>query len=295
MKIKLLKDILYTHFEKLNNKKIINIIVVGGFNLIDYNTVIKSNIETWNNPQQCKYSDMVNYKKELQKKYGILISHFDPSFPKTLDNIEISHYKDSFNLNTISSPILKKEYYKKDAINIVISFTPFDNLNENWPNNDEPPKFDNVKDFNIIYIICGCVWDKNFPIDIINNILKYNLKTPLDTYNVKSYLYMIKNIELFNKKNIYKVMKPYILPIFQILGDPSFRGFQGNNYKGNNEMKNLIVELLTDDNFKKNFTNEQINIIENNNIWNHLDVNIKNIFCKLVYGIDECKYHLLSE
>ena len=88
-------------------------------------------------------------------------------------------------------------------------------------------------------------------------------------------------------------MKPYINPIFQILGNPILRGYQGNNYKGNTEMKELIQNLLTKQEFNQHFSKEQIEAINNNQIWNRLQPDIKNTFCKLVYGIDQCKYDLL--
>lgn len=295
--ITLLKDKLNTHFNKLNyidKNKLINIIVVGGYNLINYSTVNKTDIETWNNPKQCKYSDMINFKRELEKDYNVSMSNFDPQFPETISDIEIPHYKDGFYLNNELS-LLNKTYYIKNAINIVILFTPFDGLDENWPIKGNLPDFSKVKHFDIKYIICGCLWDKGFPTEIITNILKYNLKTPTEPYSTDSYLYMIKTIKLFNENNIYQDMKPYILPIFQILGNPSLRGFEKNNYIGSAEMKKLMQDLLTIQEFKQNFSKEQIEAINNNNKWNDLSIDIKNIICKSVYGINECKYNLLSK
>ena len=171
----------HSHINDLtnNSKKSVNIIVVGGYNLANQDTVQIVDIETWNNPTQCKYSDMVYFKTQLQKEgYDVSISAFDPVFPETKNNIEIPHYKDNFNLNN-ESLLSGVTYYKNNAINIVISFCPIPGFDDNWPNKGNPPEFDKVKHFDIRYIVCGCMWENGFPTDTIMNILEYDLKTPL--------------------------------------------------------------------------------------------------------------------
>ena len=311
--IKLLEDMINTHFEKLHKinelinkpKKSVNIIVVGGLN--NKPEEIIDNIETWNNPNQCKYSDMLKFKKDLENGYNVSISAFDgvyPNNPNYSNNLEIPHYKDSFILNSVESETGIK-YFKNNAINIVVAFCPI-GFDDNWPNNNEPPEFDKVKNYDIRYIICGCMWGNGFPTDTIMNILQYDLKTPTEPYSVESYLYMIKNIKLFNEKNIYQIMKPYINPIFQILGNPTFRGYEGNSYKGDNKMKELIANLIDIPIFRNHFNEEQIKDLENyvkstTTVWNKINndskknIDVKHAFCKLVYGINECKYDLLNK
>jgi hypothetical protein len=288
-----LRNIINTHFDKLNeliNKKPVNIIVVGGY---DYNNVAyhkkqvdKDNIETWNNPNECKYSDMVKLKDLLKEKgYEISISAVDSEYPTTKDNIDIPHYKEYYELNNT-------KYLKKEAINIVLIFTSL-LPNWNWPlhskqDNEADERFeffsklDKVKNYDIRYLYYFNSKYKGFPNNVIMNILQYDLKTPIYPYKEESYTYMIETIKLLNYHNIFEVMKPYVYGCFSFLGTPMMKGNKNSTMMRN--VVKIVVETITDETIKNDFKL----FINEEKKYNDLHKNTRLALCKALYGIDNC-------
>ena len=304
-----LKKLIDEHFDKLNKltnsyKKKINIIVVGGANLNNDNPQIKENKETWNNPNQCKYSEMIKFKEDLEAKgYEISICAVDSdyNFPDyTIDNLVntidikdntiITHYKGSFKFNN-------KKFLKENTHNIIVTFS-----NSILPNHNNVDITNiNIKDYKITYIDCSgankdssSLWNLGFPTNVIENIIKYDLTTPLDINDYKSYINVINTTKQLKENNILKVMKPYIRASWYILVNLMY-----NNNKNNEiickELKKMNQELLFNNDSHKIFTEFKNKKIDNdinqfiiNGYKNFHTLNIETIktFYKIVYNVE---------
>ena len=298
-----LKKIIDEHFDKLNEliNKNVNIIVVGGYDYhnVVYNNkkIIEDDIETWNNPEQCEYSDMLTLKKNLEAKgYKISICAIDNEYPKTKEDIDIPHYKDYFNIKDKDYFNIKdKNYLNKKAINIVVSF--HNNLlpNSSWPlyrDQNENILDDNlteiIEGYNTIYLYCHGSWNERFPDKAINYILQYDLKTPIYPYNPQSYIYMLKTTKLLNDNNIFEDMKPYLLACFSILGTPMLKG---DKYS---DMMRVIIGIVLKY-FNNHINNNEFIINDLRKFilyyiqYNELNESTRLAICKTFYGIDgEC-------
>lgn len=287
-----LKKLIDEHFDKLNKltnsyKKKVNIIVVGGSHI----NKIDNDYYTWNNPNQCKYSDMVTFKTNLEAEglYEISICAVDSAYPNTKKHIDIPHLSDSFKLND-------KTYLKEDTHNIIVTFSqgilPFNHINVD---------INNIKKYKITYIDCSStnkdsssLWNLGFPTNVIKNIIKYDLITPIDKNDYKSYIYAINTTKQLKKDGIHDIMKPYISATWRILVNLMY-----NNNKNNeiihNELKKINQELLFNNDSREIFTEFENKRIDNdinqfiiNGYQNFHTLNIETIktFYKIVYNVE---------
>jgi hypothetical protein len=284
-----LKKIIDEHFDKLNeltNKKV-NIIVLGGARSKEIE-IIENDINTWNNPKQCEYSDMLKLKTNLEAKgYTISIHAVDSSYPISKIDIDIPHCKDSFKFDSTV-------YLKKNTHNIIVTFS-----NGILPNNNELYSYKNVdisniKDYKITYIDCSgankdnsSLWNTNFPTDVIENIIKYDLTTPIDKNDYNSYIYAINTTKQLKQNGIFEVMKPYILASWYILGN-----LMSNDNKKNDIIHKKLNEIYLKDNTQiTNLTKifgvevmEKLKNVELNNITFYtLNIKTKQSFYKIVF------------
>jgi hypothetical protein len=291
--IKLLEDMIKTHFENLHKinelinkpKKSVNIIVVGGA----YYHKNEDDYETWNNPKEAKYSDMIAFKKNLENNnYNVEIKAYDYAYPKTLKNIEIPHYKQSFDIYDLNN-------YKKNTLNIVILFynrlLPTIKQASGYYKN-KGPGYKNIdysfreksktisQNFDVSFMACAD-WETNFPSETVINIIKYNFITPIDVEDYKSFTKIMNIIKIINDNNIYEIMEPFILATIHFLGYLKNRGDKEGNVI-RELLKNepsLINDL--DKETKKNLT-IFVNIPDCS--WDFLDDNTKKVLCELIYG-----------
>jgi hypothetical protein len=280
-----LTDLLNKYFD--NTKKHINIIVLGGYNwskIKDSN----DNYKEWNNEKQCGYSDMENYINDKKKEnIFIKITAVDSSYPFTKKDILIPHYRDSVYYNDT-------KYLDEKAHNIILTFSSqvlpmFYNFKANvmFPQyNDKPyneEKIKTLKNYKITYLLT-VPWFEKFPTNIIDNIIKYNIFTPVDIYDVQSYNYMISIKKKLNDNNITDIMKPYMKASFYILN--TLMIFD-NNEKNNKVMIDLLNNLdlsSVDIDIQNNINKFKSNSIE----WNKLDVKTRKYFCNLVFNEELC-------
>jgi hypothetical protein len=250
----------------MNNN--INIIIIGAAKILSID-----DIKTWNNYNQAKHSELLDFIDLLSDSRGyknVKISTIDPEYPKTIID-KISYHKDSFNLESI-------KYYNKDSINIIIEFCNM--FNEGWIFNQSNNKkiiYNTIKDYNISIIACGCEWNNNFPINTILGILDFNFYTPMDPYNVSSYLNMISFTELIKEFEIFDIMKPYICGCFMILGTLLYR----NSNSEEEAIIRQVIELVQwmDNNIEiKDFINYKKS-------WRQMSRNVRVDFCNYIYGM----------
>jgi hypothetical protein len=290
--IKLLEDMIKTHFENLHKinelinkpKKSVNIIVVGGA----YYHKNEDDYETWNNPKEAKYSDMIAFKKNLENNnYNVEIKAYDDAYPKSLDNIVIPHYKQSFDIYDLNN-------YKKNTLNIVILF-----YNRLLPTIEQASGYckhkidcENIdysfrekskiisQNFDVSFMACAG-WKTKFPSETVINIIKYNFITPTDVEDYKSFTKIMNIIKIINDNNIYEIMEPFILATIHFLGYFENRGDkEGNVIRELLKKETSLINDL-DTNVKRNLTFFR-NV--STAIWDSLDDNTKKVFCELIYG-----------
>lgn len=281
-----LTGLLNEYFDYVKQKKHINIIVLGGYSWSDHEQISKDNdnYKKWNNKKQCDYSDMENYIIDKEKEnIFIKIKAVDPSYPYTKDDILIPHYKAGVTYDSV-------EYLDINAHNIIVTF--YNRLLPtfyNFKNNNmtistyNEYKIKILKTYNITYI-SNINWQNSFPTNIIDNIIKYNILTPVDIYDWKSYNYMINIKKILNDNNITDVMLPYMIASFNILN--TLMVFDDNE-KNNKVIKDLLnnLDLSSAD---KSIQDEINNFIFNTIKWNRLNVNTRKYFCNLVFNEELC-------
>ena len=114
-----LTGLLNEYFDYVKQKKHINIIVLGGYDLYKHIQISKDidNYKNWNNKIQCDYTDMENYIIDKEKEnIFIKIKAVDPSYPYTKDDILIPHYKAGVTYDSV-------EYLDINAHNIIVTFS----------------------------------------------------------------------------------------------------------------------------------------------------------------------------
>lgn len=261
----------------------VNIIVIGGFNSRDQLLINPDDIETWNNPEQANYNVLLAlYQNLIDQEYDITILAFDGMYPATCNTSIIPHYKENFYLSSV-------EYYRKNSINIVVAFCPV-GLDETWVStmNQPPVNLQDVKDYSFALIMCGCLWNKGFPVDTIMGVINYKLTTPIDYSSIDSYLDMISTVSIIKKNNIFADMVPFIKGTFTILGTLMFRGCATTDYGTEHVIRELVSILDLDKYFEdKEIKNDLENFMTSKlKHWNQMKRQTRLALCNLVYGME---------
>ena len=240
----------------------INLIIVGAKNNSD--TYDINDYYTWNNNKQAdiKILESLNYE----------ITCIDIGYEKNIKINNINYINNIFNIGDIN--LLNKEDH-----NIIIEFCNF--FDENWCCSNYLPydKLKIYKDYNITFLNCGCMWNDDFPLLELNNIIKYEIYTPLNPFSVNSYFELMLNLER-------KYMKLYVKSLYQILGTLYWRGNKDNNYYSETVLYELfnVIDILylfeeEDKEDFKDFLKKKIH-------WNTLNYNIRRKVTKYLYRTD---------
>lgn len=284
-----LTGLLNEYFDYVKQKKHINIIVLGGYNLYNHDQISKDidNYKNWNNKIQCDYSDMEKYIIDKEKEnIFIKIKAVDPEYPYTKDDILIPHYKAYAKYDSV-------EYLDINAHNIIVTFSNevlpmFYNFKANimfpqYPLAYNEKQIEILKKYKITYV-SNINWEHRFPTNIIDNIIKYNIITHVDIYDWQSYYYMINIKKILNDNNITDVMLPYMIASFNILNTLMI-------FDDNEKNNKVIIDLLNNLDLSlvdKNIQNEIIDFKSKNKTWNYLSVNTRRYFCNLVFNEELC-------
>lgn len=248
----------------------INIIIIGGKNNQSFN---ENDIETFNNPNQAKQSDIFNLNNILNDK-KINVYCFDKYNGEYIQD-NVIYFNSFFTLGDT-------KYLNKNAHNIVIEFCNM--LDENFinhENNKQNDKLMNYSDYKFTWIACGCSWDKGFPSHLIYKIVNDKYYTPINAFSINSFLNAIVSSNRIKDNKKDNTMKPYSQGIYQSLGTILYRGCE-SDYSSENilfELFNIIEPQLSSDEmieFEK-FLNKEIH-------WNRLTRNIRIKLTSYIYG-----------
>jgi len=230
---------------------------------------------------------MEKFKTNLEANgYEISIRAIDKHYDFPDDTINIPHYQDSFEFNNTF-------YLKKNTHNIIVTFSndilPDNYVLYGYKNVD----ITNIKDYKITYIDCSgpikdnsSLWNTGFPTNVIENIIEYDLTTPIDKNDYNSYIYAINTTKQLKQDGIFDVMKPYIIASWYILGNLMLIGIKENNYQGSDIIREVLKKINLNDHFDQQIIDDINQFIEKKIIYNNLHENTRQAFYKLVYGIE---------
>jgi hypothetical protein len=249
-----------------------NVIIVGA-----KNDEVCDTIDSWNNPKQAKHSDLVLMKEMFE--CDIICYDLGYSYDKELDGIQYVNqifYLDGMALNS-------------QKLNVIVEFNNM--LDENYINHGE----DNVQHHNlkklretekkVAILACGCSWSKGFPSECISYLYYGSLTTPCDAYNVDNLLYVISNTQCIRSlaEKDKEIMYPYQLGLYQTMGTFMWRGYEGDQYKSENVLRELFG-LIGVDCVKEGY-DDLICFVKGSKHWNNLPWNVRKELSEFVYGM----------
>jgi len=241
-----------------------NIIIVGARDQ-EYNV---------NNSSQASHIDLCNLKNIFE---NVTIKCYDPLYNNSFDLDGIEYIKDLFYINDTN-------YFKKEAINIIVEFCNL--FDENDINNSKYYNSE-IFNYNIVYLACGCSYDKGFPIECISLIMNTSgIYTPFDNKNIDSYLYSVSIVNNIYNENKEDIMEPYLNGLYHILGTLKWRGYRGDNYKSEHVLRELftLIDINTIENINDTNKKDLYDFVKNKKHWNKMNWNTRENITKFIYG-----------
>lgn len=204
-----------------------NILIIGA----------KDCVHNINNVYQAYHIDMCNLKNTYGEQ-NISITCFDMLYDKSYELDGIQYKKEVYSIDDV-------RHLKKTCKNVIIEFSNFldeNNINHGIYFNKE------LFDYNIVYLACGCGWNKGFPSECISmSIENQNIHTPFDCNNIDNFLYVISSTHSIYQENKQDIMQPYLKGIYQVMGTLKWRGSQANEYVSEKVLRELFVLIGTED------------------------------------------------
>lgn len=242
-----------------------NIIIVGA----------KDPNNSINNINQASHLDLCKIKNMYK---NININCYDMLYDSNYELDDIQYKIERFDFYNL-------DFFKKDSINIIIEFCNL--LDENDINNNRYINNEQLYNYKIIYLACGCSWNKGFPIECLYFIFENNnIYTPINVNDVDSYLYIISSVHSIYQENIEYVMEPYLKGLYHIMGTLKWRGCNSNNYEHEDILRKLFILIELDD-------IKEISDIDKNDLelfisyekhWNELKWSVRENITKFIYG-----------
>jgi hypothetical protein len=245
-------------------------IIIIGAKAPDNNSTVANNV------LQADHNDLCALKSTID------IICYDVAYPYTIDIDGIKYINDHFHFGD-TDPLCT------DGLNIIIEFCNC--LDENFINHSSygNRQYEHLMQYNGTYKIaivsCGCGWNQGFPLDCVKEIIKNNIVTPCDAYNVDSLLYIISTVQMLKNDNILHTMYPYLKGLYQCCGTLMWRGSSVDAYFSENVIRDLI-EILGTDMVGLADSIELKAFIENKKHWNQLKWSLRNQLNEYIYGFD---------
>ncbi len=233
------------------------IIVVGAA------TNIKNTIE-FNNKSQASEDDLLKFS-------DCDIECYDMTYVANIQKNGINYISKAFHL--------EDTHILSDSLNIVVEFCNL--LDENFVNHGEAGinQYIDRKQFacnhKIAYLACGCSWNRGFPDECIQYILKHGLYTPCDACDVDSLLYIISVIQKIYDENKEDIMLPYITGLYHMMGTLMWRG------DGFDDVIRKLIEISIK---SHELDGDLLAFINHEKKWNHIKWSIREEFNRFVYG-----------
>ncbi len=180
---------------------------------MNYNIII---IGANDNELQASHEDMCILMSFFEKGYCQIFC-YDPLYEKNGIIDGICYKKELFLLGDT-------HVFQKNAKNIVIEFCNL--LDENAIHHSlyQHMSLLPYQDYSVVFLACGCGWNKGFPIESIMHIMQNdNITTPVDALSVDSFLYAISSIHYVYQNKLEIGLEPYIRGLYQVLGTLKWR------------------------------------------------------------------------
>jgi hypothetical protein len=180
---------------------------------MNYNIII---IGANENEMQASHKDMCLLMNLFEKGHCQIFC-YDPLYEKSGIIDDICYKKELFLIGDT-------HMFEKDAKNIVIEFCNLLDENAIHHNLYQHMSLLPYKGYNMVFLSCGCDWNKGFPIESIMYIIQNdNIITPIDALSVDSFLYAISSIHYIYQNKLEVCSEPYIKGLYQVLGSLKWR------------------------------------------------------------------------
>jgi len=236
---------------------------------MNYNIII---IGAYGNDMQAKHEDLCLLLTFFEKG-TCQIFCYDPLYANTAIVNDICYKKELFLLGDTHA-------FQKDAKNIVIEFCNL--LDENAIHHSlyQHMSLLPYQDYNVVFLACGCGWNKGFPIETILHIMQNdNIMTPVDALSVDSFLYAISSIHYVYQNKLEIGLEPYVKGLYQVLGT-----FKWRNAESEYVLRELLQVLGSDipelSERQRDYIREFVN---NEKEWNKLPWDFRESISMFVY------------
>jgi hypothetical protein len=233
------------------------IIIVGAA------THIKNTIE-FNNRSQASHDDLMKFP-------DCNIECYDMTYVANIQRNGINYISKAF--------VLEDTSVLSDELNIVVEFCNL--LDENFVNHGNHGKhaYLSRKEFGnkhkVVFLACGCSWNRGFPIDCIKYIIDQNMYTPCDACNLDDLLYTISIIQKIYDENKQDIMLPYIIGLYDMMGTIMWRG---------EEFEEVLRKLIQLSIHSSEVDCELLSFVNHEKKWNHIKWSKREDFNRFIYG-----------